>query len=415
MKILMIAPYVTINSRLEFSRNKTGFGYMVYDIAKSVGKLVKVDMLCTDSRGDGFDDETVTFLKRSLLLYIIHLAKSISISIVIHLYNRYRMQRGTVIRLFYYWMMTGYLSSLLKERKYDIVHIHGCGFDTELWMKVCDKCNQKYVVTLHGLNSFSNKVSLESAGKIHERDFLKKVANGEIPITVISSGMKRIIEKTFDKGELPNIFVVCNSFSFKKDKNTKGTFDIRDKYGIPKSAKIILYVGNIIERKNQGQLILSFNLLPDTYLQNTYILFLGISPEHDYSVKKFASQTKYPEHFVDCGMIDKALVPIYYEQGDAVALISLSEGFGLSLIEGMHFGLPCITFTDIDAFDDIYDEKAVVGVPDHQDQSVAFGIRRILSNNWDKGSIMKYSKKFSIEFMAENYKKVYNIIVSDKC
>ena len=37
MKVLMIAPYVTINSRPEFSRNKTGFGYMVMDIAKAVG------------------------------------------------------------------------------------------------------------------------------------------------------------------------------------------------------------------------------------------------------------------------------------------------------------------------------------------------------------------------------------------
>ncbi len=210
----MIAPYVTINTRPEFVKNKTGFGYMVYDIAKSVGAKVSVEVLCTDSRGADFTIEGVTYLKRSFPLFIINLFRCVSIRILLQLLLKYRMSWGAFIRLVYYWMMSGYLVRLLDIGNYDIVHIHGCIFPTELWMQVCKKCHQKYVVTLHGLNSFSDSVKLEPAGKQYERDFLKRVTDGEFPITVISTGMKRLIENTYGVKDCGNITVVCNSFSF---------------------------------------------------------------------------------------------------------------------------------------------------------------------------------------------------------
>lgn len=214
MKILMITPYVTINSRSEFCRNKTGFGYMVMDIARAVGKLEKVDVLATDTRGEGFEYEGVRFLKRSVWQFIVHLFNCLPFPKLTFLRKHYAMTKGTFIRLVYYWLMTGYLKQVIQKGKYDIVHIHGCGFGTELWIQVCKMLQQKYVVTLHGLDSFSETVRLEPAGKQYERDFLKRVTDGEIPITVISTGMKKLIEKTYNTSDCKNITVVCNSFSF---------------------------------------------------------------------------------------------------------------------------------------------------------------------------------------------------------
>ena len=216
MKILMITPYVTIESRKEFTRNKTGFGYMVLDIARSVTRLEQVDLLATDTRGEAFEYDGVHFIKRSFCSYLLAIMFCLSPMVVVKLMRRYKMLRGTRFRLWYYWLMTGYLRRLLKKGKYDIVHIHGVGFSTELWMKVCKQCNQKYVVTLHGLNSFSETVKLEPAGKQYERDFLKRVTEEEFPITVISTGMKRIIENAYGVYDSKNITVVCNSFSFAK-------------------------------------------------------------------------------------------------------------------------------------------------------------------------------------------------------
>ena len=75
-----------------------------------------------------------------------------------------------------------------------------------------------------------------------------------------------------------------------------------------------------------------------------------------------------------------------------MALMSLSEGFGLSLIEGMHYGLPCMSFTDVDAFEVIYDECAMIGVEDHSDEAVAKGSEQLLTASWDNEWIKNYSK-----------------------
>lgn len=268
-------------------------------------------------------------------------------------------------------------------------------------MDVCTRANQKFIVTLHGLNSFSESVELEQAGKRYERDFLQRVAEGEFPITVISTGIKRIIENTYKVKDIPNLFVVCNSFSFSETGG--GNFNIRKEYGIPLDATVILYVGNICKRKNQGQIISAFSLLPKSIANGTYVLFLGKRLEEDYSIADLSKENDYFDHFIECGSIDKEMMPSFYMQGNAVALLSLSEGFGLGLIEGMHYGLPCISFDDIDAYEDIYNCNAMVGIAEHDDKTVARGLQILLTNQWDKDKIIEASRKFEPGKMATTY------------
>ena len=316
------------------------------------------------------------------------------------------MKSGTFLRTVYYWLLTGYLRKLLKSRQYDMVHIHGCGFGTELWMQVCKKCNQKFVVTLHGLNSFSDTVKLETARKQYERDFLRRVVAGEFPITVISTGMKKLIENTYNTKECSNIIVVCNSFSF--EDGGGATQSIKEEYSIPQRGRILLYVGNINENKNQGQMVEAYGLLPETLRDETWILFCG-RPSQDGAFERMVKSKPYNSHIVLCGSVDKQTMPDYYKEADGVVLISFAEGFGLSLIEGMHFGLPCAMVSLMDAFEDIYNDKAVVSINGYSKEAVAKGIELLLTNQWDREWIKDYSKKFESNTMAGNYVKAYKL------
>lgn len=408
MKSLMITPYVTINSRPEFSRNKTGFGYMVLDIARAVGKLEKVELLATDSRGESFEYEGVHFLQRSYGLFLSCLFCCLSPFVVLQLWKQYRMKSGTFLRTVYYWLLTGYLRKLLNGRQYDVVHIHGCGFGTELWMQVCKNCNQKYVVTLHGLNSFSDTVKLEMAGKQYERNFLSRVVGGEFPITVISTGMKRLIENTYNTKECPNITVVCNSFNL--EEGARCSKSIKEEYGIPQSGKMLLYVGNISENKNQRQMVEAYELLPEDLREKTWVLFCG-RPSLDGAFERMVKAKPYNSHIVLCGCVDKESMSDYYKEADGVVLLSFSEGFGLSLVEGMHFGVPCAMFSDMDAFEDIYDEHAVVELNTRDTQTVSTQITFLLTKDWDRNAIREYANKFSSETMANHYLIVYKNIL----
>lgn len=214
MKILMITPYVTIMSRPEFSRNKTGFGYMVYDIAKAVAKTEQVDVLCTDTRGEDFEMEGITFLPRKLSLILSSISKCIPFGLFSGLYRQYGMSKGTTARLLYYWLLSGYVKKVIKDGGFAVVHVHGCSFSGVFWDRICKDCGVKIVYTLHGLNSFSDTVTLESAGKQYERDFLKDVVDGMHLISVISTGMKKTIMNCYNRTSCDNIVVINNSFSF---------------------------------------------------------------------------------------------------------------------------------------------------------------------------------------------------------
>lgn len=405
MKILQISPYATCNDVPLLSQCKAGFGYMVYDIAKSLAKNNEVEMILFNYRYKKFEKERIVFRESKIRLFLKNVFYCSKLSLLFYLKHNYHVLTRTFIRLFYIWFATGYYYKIIRNGHYDVVHIHGCGFYDDLLMDVCRRLNQPFVITLHGLNSFSDSIKISEGGKRYERDFLQRVANGEFSITVISSGIKRTIEKTYGITAFNNIHVVCNAFTFAEGKTQD--LNIREIYGIPGNSKLLLYVGNINKNKNQEQLIEAFDLLPDDVVKDVYVLFLGRNNEPGYEIETLINKSQSKEHLILCGNIDKEQMPGYYQNAEAVALLSKAEGFGLSLIEGMHFGLPCMTFCDLDAFNDIYDPCAVVALPDRNNQTVAHGLMDLLYKEWNSDEIMHYSQKFESKSMADNYLDVY--------
>lgn len=411
MKILIITPYVTINDIPEFTRNQTGFGYMVYDIAKGLAATEQVDVIATHHRFKEFRRDGIRFVKNSLGLFCAYLFKDSSLSILLRLFKTYKLNRSEKIRLFYLWFATGYYYHLIRKNDYDIVHIHGCTFADELWMDVCKRTHKPCLITLHGLNSFSNATFLGKSGKQYERDFLKRAGEDYYQLSVISTGIKKTIENYLGKGVMQNITVVTNSFSFPKQQ-VKQFVDIRKQYSIPEDAKIILYVGNMGHNKNQSQLVDAFGLMGTAICEKTWVLFLGHS-DPSYSIVPNMNASKYKDHFILCGNIDKEKISDYYQQCDGVVLLSYTEGFGLSLIEGMSYGKPCMAFSDMDAFEDIYDPSVMVPLYDRSNKTVAVGLEQLLTKIWNEAVINTRAKLFEIDVMAGNYIKLYKKIIDE--
>lgn len=188
--------------------------------------------------------------------------------------------------------------------------------------------------------------------------------------------------------------------------------EVRKKYGIPDNAKVLLYVGNISRNKNQEQLIEAFGMMSEELCENTYILFCGRNNEPGYSLDEKIAGNPYSGHLILCGNVDKKDMPAYYQQSDGAVLLSIAEGFGLSLIESMHFGKPCMTFSDLDAYDDIYDSCAMVGLQNRKDQTVADGLSELLQREWDSEAIKRYSERFESSQMADNYLSAYKQVAA---
>ena len=415
MRILQITPYVTNNSIPIPNRNITGFGYMVYDIAKFMAMHEGVDCLVLNKRYQSFVYDKINFLGISWFGILKYLFSCIPIWVWVRLIIKYSLSLKSIVHTGYYWLLSGLIRKTLKEGHYDIVHIHGAGLYTEFVIDSIQKSNVAFLLTLHGLVSFSDSVVLEKGIKKFEKDLLTKSLLNKWYLSVISIGMKKKIESYLGEFNIKRIHVINNFIPELIDNKCNGDgTKIRDIYNIPDNAKIILYVGNISKHKNQELMVKAYSLLPRELKHKVYVLFCGNIKNDGNNVSNLIYHSDFKEHLILCGNIPKENINNYYSQSNAVALLSVSEGFGLGLIEGMHYGLPCIASRSIESFEDLYSKEAMIGVDIDNIDDVVKGLESLLTSHWNQEIIKKYSLRFDSSKIIESYLSLFRKIINEK-
>ena len=113
------------------------------------------------------------------------------------------------------------------------------------------------------------------------------------------------------------------------------------KVDVPKK-KQILYISRIEHPgKNHLNLLKAFELLPEE-LRNSHTLVMpGAAWNGAENVFEYAKNSPCAENFKFTGFVDFAKLPELYAESTMYIFPSHFEGFGLSLLEAMHAGLPC--------------------------------------------------------------------------
>ncbi|MBU1370085.1 MAG: glycosyltransferase family 4 protein [Bacteroidetes bacterium] len=412
MKILQYPSYVNIPAIKEFSGRSTGYGKMIFDIASSIATSgIETDLITNGNITKGHTYKRIRFLRRNWWDILSNIRVSNFLNAVKAVWKD-KVSLNKVPHYMLYHISMGYFESVLLENQYDLVHIHGFGPGTLPIISICKKWNLKYLVTLHGLNSFSESVKVSEKHRKLEKDFLKQVHQQKIPVTVISTGIRNTILNYLNVTESDTFFVVPNGCNTKI--NTKReNINVRKKYNIPENKKIAVCVGNIVEHKNQVQVVRAFTLLPSNVRNNLVILFLGRDVTNGVFEQEILKSGQ-KENLIACGNIPKEEVHIYYQQSDFNIVASIIEGFGLSMIEGFTQGIPTLTFSNLDAIPDLYHESAMLLVNERSDEALANGIENILKIRWDKKLIQEYAQNYSLEKMSSKYISIYDKIINDK-
>ncbi|WP_455510744.1 glycosyltransferase family 4 protein [Butyricimonas paravirosa] len=403
MEILFVTPYITSSCHPAFLRNQTGFGYMVHDIAQYIAKTDDVDLFAPmvftpDMDVDGF--HVVGRSKWKLLKNL----KFNNLIDGLRFDFKYPQSLQDSLRTLYIFASIGQVERMLNQ--YDIVHIHGCSAITDAVIKACQRKNVPFVITLHGLNSFEKAIKLhESLGR-YERDFLKEAVVNYYPVSFISTGNKIAVEALIGI-KAGSFSVICNGCNVQIKPLTK---DIRKEYGIPPGDFVFAFVGNVSVNKNQIQVARAWCLLPDDLRSKCKVLFVGRYKDDDELVQ-YIRDNHLENNLILCGMQPKDRVPAFYQACDATILTSITEGFGLSIIEGFVYGKPNITFADLPATEDLFDEKAMIVVRDRVDTSLANAMAHVITTPFDDTYIANYAQRFSFDHMKEKYRKLYNTII----
>lgn len=407
MKVLFLTRYIYDNSTPEFARNKTGLGMMVKDIIESVSALDQVTLLTRviTKGGKHKNYNLLSHTWKDIIgsLSIRNLLGGIKEAFI------YNLSFKNKLRYFYFYIDGCYVEKIIKSNRPDIVHIHGLEYCTQLYISICEELKLPYIVTLHGLNGLNSSVFIPNHEKELEKEFLIESEKKKIPITVISSGIKKRIISNYGVINGDNIKIINNGTVTEESLPCEN--DIRKKYTIPNDHKIILCIGNVSLNKNQLQVVRALSNAPNIYRDKITVLFLG-NDTSDNLLKNSIDKSTSNINFIYCGFINKDLMAQFWIQADLNIFTSLNDGFGLSIIEGFVYGVPTITFSDLDAIEDLYNEKAMFLVHDRCDDALVKGIESALQIEWDKDWIREYSKEFSLLKIAEEYHNHYIDITS---
>lgn len=398
MKIIFAAPYIYENKYKEFSKNSTGFGYMVRDILNGMSETD--DVFLVTHQFTGGHKEKYIILKHTKSDVIRHFKIKNLFQGLYYLFMNH-VGISTRLRYLYYFLDKGYFTKTVKKIQPDIVHIHGLTYQTKPYIEVCEALNVPYLITLHGLNGIDNSVLLPDNEKKYEKKELILLAEKKRMVTVVSSGIKRRIAEIY---QIPvdNVKVVLNGVS-------GCTCRLEDEQ-LSKEEFNIVCIGNISKRKNQLQLIRAYNLLNEEEKKYIKIYFFGGDSEKiniGEEIKKYG----FSKNIFYCGFIPRANMKKIWNKADLNVVLSKDEGFGLTMIEGFQNGVPTMTFGDLDAIEDLYNEKAMFLLKSRKDEAVLNGIRECIKKEWCKREIIEWSNNFEMKKIVEKYRKLYKKII----
>ena len=435
MKVMIIAPYIYDDNIIEFTKNKTGFGIMVKNIVSSVAKLENV-VLLTRVITKGKNEKNFKILSHTWRQFFSDAKlKDWIIGIKAFFVNRVTVKDKA--RHLFYEVDGGYVRKQIQKENPDIVHIHGIGTITESYIRICEEMKVRYTVTLHGLIGLNDSVSAPAYEKQIERDFLIKAEKNNIPVSVISSGMKVRIEEKYLGKKADNITVITNGTKKDNENDTKfireeGTLtqekfqeyysyclkqnDLYPKlsdiyaylqYSKKNGKKILFFVGNITKNKNQMQAV---EILKNANVfENTLLVLWGREVDNG-EVRKKIVEYQLHKNVILGGFNDR--MDFFWKFCDVNLFLSLNDGFGLPIVEGYMHGVPCVTFEDLDATQDLYYPEAMLKVKDRSNKSVTDTLKIALDKNWKYEEIIEIGNMFSIDIMTEKYVNWYKEVMA---
>lgn len=274
------------------------------------------------------------------------------------------------------------LEDLIKKEDIDIIHGHYLFPAGAAAVEVGNKHNIKTYVTAHGSDMFELYKS-----KPFMRPTIKKVlknADGIFAVSkalrqeIIATGVSGIAEKT----KLSWNSVDISKFSLKDDDSFKKEFGLFDK-------PIVLFVGNLIKRKNVGALLEAKKIAKSDY----YLVIVGDGPLSKKLRKKVEDENIPDVIFTGSRTDVENIIP----NCDFLVLPSFSESFGLVLIEALACGKPVIG-SDVGGISEIINDDVGLLVNPNDVSSISNSIDKLVDDEDLRVSLSRNARNRAKDF-----------------
>ena len=260
------------------------------------------------------------------------------------------------------------------------------------------------VAVVHDLSQYHVPVKYDRFRIVYIKKVLPHYVRKAQSIVAISHSTKEDLIKYWKIPE-EKIRVVYNGFTPPEKVETE-------------KKKQILYISRIEHPgKNHLNLLKAFELLPENLRKEYTLVMAGAPWSGAETVLEYAKNSSCADRFQFTGFVESERLPELYAQSSMYIFPSHFEGFGLSLLEAMHAGLPCSCSNNsslgelgkgaAELFDPAKPEdigramKQILGSPAYQCELIARGKEKAKNFSWQKtaeGLVDVYKQKRAFIF-----------------
>jgi glycosyltransferase involved in cell wall biosynthesis len=305
-------------------------------------------------------------------------------------------------------LKNNFIASYLKELKIDIYHYPQ--FDLPIFLP-----DAKIVTTIHDLNPqkfkgfFSSKAGwIKKQYSVYMNAFALKKSD---KLIAISQSTKNEIIDFYGvryKEKVSVVFEGVKQFIFSVDEMsnlTKKLSHLRKSY---RFEKYFLYVGNNRPHKNLSGALKAFKSFLMQPSENIHFVLVGRYLKNNTDIDGIVKKLGIEKNIIKIEANEDELKSLYLG-AEAFIFCSLSEGFGLPILEAMSLGIPVIT-SNLSSMKEIAEGYAMLVNP-YSTEEISSAMMRIINSPELKKDLsekgLKRAGELSWTQCAENTLKIY--------
>jgi len=312
----------------------------------------------------------------------------------------------------HYVFMPRMFPAMLKANV-DIVHAHSYGyFQVNCAAAVNRLREMPFVLTPHFHPEWSMWGGDKRRGlrRMYDRFLARPVLeSADIIIGVSRHEMEQLSVHRFDRRK---IRIIPNGIDFSRFEERPKGERFREHYGIPGSARVILYTGRLAVNKGLHYLVEAAPVIVREFPDTIFVL-AGDDQGMGDKLERLAREKGVAEKVIFTGHIhDDALFTDAYGACDVFVLPSEYEAFGIVLLEAMACGKPCVG-TRVGGVPEVIEDGRTGLVVEYADTGkLAEAIIRLLGNEEERREFgergrLRVRERFTWEKVVDRIERVY--------
>jgi len=232
------------------------------------------------------------------------------------------------------------LTGKVKELNLDVIHTHTPFTLGKLGLRLGKKLGIPVVSTNHTLyTEYVHYFPL--APKSVSRAYIIRLERNYYNRCDHVIAVSRVTEQVLrGYGVTVPITVIPTGLSIDTTRDEVARKRIRQEFGIPREARVLLYVGRVAREKHLDLLLQAFEKLAPKYL-DIRLMIAGGGP-YEAQCRSNAAKLACSNRIVFTGAVPREKVAKYYSVGDIFSYPSPTETQGIVVCEALGAGLPCV-------------------------------------------------------------------------